>query len=317
MMAVANLYSNRQKELRGEYPDVYQYEELPNKFKVQVTQIIIDTIGKKPSYNQFGHSTVSLSEISFRRIHKILCKEYGVHSLAIVQGQTDIDAVLNFFMQTSSIEEAIDVIELTFRIINSFVRQNESEFKSQQSTIQTPTDAIIELNARFKQHGVGYEFVQNEIIRIDSSFLHSEVVKPTLHTLLLSPFLEGAKEEFLSAHSHYRHQRYKESLNDCLKAFESTLKAICIKHNWEHSPNDTSKRLLNICLTNGLVPAYMQEQFNQFLALLSSGVPTIRNKEAGHGQGTEVKNVSSDLVSYALHLTASNILFLSGCERKI
>lgn len=37
---------------------------------------------------------------------------------------------------------------------------------------------------------------------------------------------KGASQEFLAANEHYRHGRYKECLNDCLKAFESTMKII-------------------------------------------------------------------------------------------
>jgi hypothetical protein len=33
-MAITELFHKRQKRIRGEYPDVYQYEELPNKLKV-------------------------------------------------------------------------------------------------------------------------------------------------------------------------------------------------------------------------------------------------------------------------------------------
>ncbi|MFW2454327.1 AbiJ-NTD4 domain-containing protein, partial [Aliarcobacter butzleri] len=64
--------------------------------------------------------------------------------------------------------------------------------------------AINELNYRFKEHGVGFQFVENEIIRIDSELLHSEAVKPALK-LLNEKNYKGAQEEFLSAYEHYRH----------------------------------------------------------------------------------------------------------------
>lgn len=34
----------------------------------------------------------------------------------------------------------------------------------------TINDAIVELNYRFKQHNLGYEFVNSQIITIDSTF---------------------------------------------------------------------------------------------------------------------------------------------------
>ncbi|MEZ9347262.1 hypothetical protein AB4166_10465 [Vibrio splendidus] len=46
----------------------------------------------------------------------------------------------------------------------------------------------------------------------------------------------------------------------------------------------TAKKLIRVVgLDNGLIPTYLQEQFNNFSSLLESGIPTIRNKEAGHG----------------------------------
>ena len=42
-----------------------------------------------------------------------------------------------------------------------------------------------------------------------------------------------------------------------------------------------------------------------------SGVPTIRNKVSGHGQGMEVVEIPSYLAAHQLHLTATTILFLS------
>ena len=86
-------------------------------------------------------------------------------------------------------------------------------------------EAIAELNTRFREHGVGYQYESGEIIRVDSQLLHSEVVKPAL-ALLTSKEYEGANTEFLKAFEHYRKNDTKECLNECLKAFESTMKAL-------------------------------------------------------------------------------------------
>jgi len=50
---------------------------------------------------------------------------------------------------------------------------------------------------------------------------------------------------------------------------------------------------------------------------LESGIPTIRNKEGGHGQGVNISNVPEHFASYSLHLTASNLLFLMQCSEKL
>src|SRR5690606_17319237 len=132
-----------------------------------------------------------------------------------------------------------------------------------------------------------------EIIKISSQLIHSEVVQPAL-AFLQGENLQGANEEFLSAHKHYREGKYKECLNDCLKAFESTMKAICKAKKWTYDPNDTAKTLLGILYTNRLVPDYLQSHFTGLRSTLEAGVPTIRNKLGGHGQGPDKVEVPDE-----------------------
>jgi hypothetical protein len=49
--------------------------------------------------------------------------------------------------------------------------------------------------------------------------------------------------------------------------------------------------------------------FRRFTTLLT-GLATIRNKDAGHGAGTQVREVPECLASYPLHLAATNIVFI-------
>lgn len=300
-MSVFSLFSKRQKELRGEVPDVYQYNEISNKLRVQIIHIVEES---------FGNDNNSHVANLYKEIHQILCKEYGKFSLGN-KYDSDREAIFNFFLNEKNYEYVLDIIEIFFRAIQFVVKKSPHNFYSRK---QEPDDAINELNIRFKEAGLGYQFEEGELIKVDSQFIHSEVVKPVLELLGKNKDYRGASAEFLAAHEHYRHQRYKECLNDCLKSFESLMKSIHKKHSWTFNQNDTAKKLINGCLTNGLIPQYLQNQFSSINILLESGVPTIRNKEGGHGQGHEVKKVPEYLASYALHLTATNLLFLIKCE---
>jgi hypothetical protein len=177
-------------------------------------------------------------------------------------------------------------------------------------------EAIGELNSRLKEHGVGYQFTEGEMIRVDSELLHSEVIKPALR-LLNQKHYKGAHEEFLKAHEHYRHGNNKESLNECLKAFESVMKAICDKRRWAYPSGATSKVLIQTCLDNGLVPTFWQQHYSSLRSLLECSVPTGRNKLSGHGQGTAPVVVPNYLVSYMLHMTAASIVFLTEAEASL
>jgi hypothetical protein len=306
-VAIYNLFSKRQKKLRGEIPDVYVYEKLPVKLRVQIIHIIKDTIGQNKGSNRASRA--------YEFIHKSLCKEYGLFSLSKNSLESDEDAILEYFLDNEDYEKCLDIIELSFRIIQRYIGENYHLYKRNSTSSQEPNDAINELNSRFKEAGIGYQFESGELIRVDSKFLHSETVKPILNILGSAQAYKGANSEFLSAHEHYRNKRYKECLNDCLKSFESLMKAIHENHSWQYNKNDTAKKLINSCLTKGLIPEYLENQFASIRILLESGIPTIRNKEGGHGQGTKIVNIPEHLASYTLHLTATNLLFLTNCEK--
>ena len=307
-MAITNLFSKRQKKLRGEVPDVYQYENIPDQLKVQIIHIIRDALGKNKPY---GHKDL-VPEV-YKIIHKTLCREYGVFELK-ENCNDDERAVIDYFLQCKDYEKVLDIVELFFCFIDINVRT--PQYQSRAYLKSKPDEAIDKLNARFKEHVVGYQFESGQLIKIDSQFLHSDAVIPTLTILGKEKRFEGANEEFLKAHEHYRHGRYKECLVDALKAFESVMKAICEKQKWPYKQNDTAKRLIDICLKNGLVPQYLQTQLSNMQNLFESGVPTIRNKLGGHGQGTTSTKVDDSVASYALHLAASNIVFFAQLERE-
>lgn len=304
-MAIFQLFSKRQKSLRGEVSDVYQYNDLPNHFRVQVIHICRDAIGEDDGG---GHATKI-----YEYIHDTLCREYGLFTLRESRC-TYFEKVANFFLELKDSEKALDIIEITFKVIDNHVRENQhgifygSKLK--------PDDAIVELNQRFIEHGIGYQFESGEIIRMDSKLVHSEVVKPAL-SFLQGKIYAGANDEYLRAHEHYRHKRYKECLNECLKAFESMMKAICKQRRWKYSETDTAKTLLDICLKNGLIEPFWQSHFTGLRATLESGIPTVRNKTSGHGQGTDLTTVPPSIASYVLHLTAAILLFLANAEKDL
>ncbi|ABF07734.1 STM4504/CBY_0614 family protein [Cupriavidus metallidurans] len=299
-MGVFDLFSKRQKRARGEMPDVYAYDELPNPLRVQIVHIISDAFGT----DNYGSDHAGKA---YEFVKQTLCREFGVFEL-IKYPKSDQESVFNFFLQEPSVERALDVVELCFKIIHSFIPDNWSYLNNTRRKLDT-AEAVAELNERFKEHGVGYQFESGEIIRVDSEFLHAEAVKPTLAVLRDKGF-QGANEEFLKAHEHYRHGRYKECLVDALKAFESTMKTICSLRGWRTQPTDTAKNLISTCMSNGLFPAYFDSQFSSIRSLLESGVPTVRNKNGGHGQGTDPVAVPEYLARYTLNLTATTILFM-------
>lgn len=302
-MAILDLFSKRQKRLRGDVPDILVYNDIPHTLRVRIVHIIKDALGEGTYHTK--HKVSKMYEL----LQKSLCREYGQFILiGNDYSMSCEDQVLNFLLCKKETDKVVDVIELAFKMIDQIIRDDHDYSHLVRPRIN-PDEAISELNDRFKEEAIGYAFEGGKIIRIDSTYAHAEITKPTISLLSTRKF-KGANEEYVKAHEHYRNGRNKECLADCLKAFESTMKVICNEKKWPFKQTDTSKKLIQICFQNGIVPSFTQNQFTSLQNLLESGIPTIRNKLGGHGQGQSLQMVDDEMTRYALNLTGTNIIFL-------
>lgn len=303
-MAIFETFSKRQKRLQsGGRIDPYVYDKIPSALAKQVEFIISDTSGE-------------FRDDFLRSVLCIMRKEDPDNILY------DPFSIINFnpykLIIDGNADNFLDFIDIVF--LSLIV--NHSEDSSCRLSIgkngvtQSVPDAIDELNYRFREHGVGYQFVGHELVRVDNQVLHAEAVVPAL-TLLTRSGYEGAENEFQAAYKHYRAGEHRAAVVAANNAFESTLKAICKKRGWEHDNGATAGRLLKIVKDNGLYPDYLDKSFDQLLAALASGLPTVRNEEGGHGQGAEVRETPAHVVALALHLAAAKILFLVECEQAL
>jgi hypothetical protein len=127
----------------------------------------------------------------------------------------------------------------------------------------------------------------------------------------------GPSEEFLQAHEHYRAKRYPEAIAGALKAFESSMKGICNVRQWEYPEGATAKVLIDLIFSKQLLPSSLSSQFSGLRSVLESGLPTVRNKQGGHGQGKDPVTIPSHIAAYALHLAASNIVMLVEAHKAL
>jgi len=304
------LYSKRNKPVA----DVFLYDSLSKKLKTQI-YYVWDNFFAQLSQND---NNKNFAYQIWETIEKYLREEYGIKSLADTSSAAPRAKVESFFEHNNDIDKCLDVVEQVFIYINHSSELYRRMFKGiELHYTYSPKHAIDTLNKRFLENATGFEFRNNEIIRIDNKLLHQEIIIPTLHFLSTSAF-SNANEEYLKAHEHFRHGRTKECLNESLKALESTLKIICSLNDWTYDPaKATASTLIKIVLDNQLVPAFLQTQFSSLKTLLESGVPTLRNKLGGHGQGPEVIDVPMHYASYMLYLTGSTINFLVSCQQEL
>lgn len=316
-MAVFDLYSKRKKRLASQgKADVYQYDTIPGPLRVQIAQVVQDALGcwyiRDPGYYDLRPN--SPSSRWWQEIHDAIARENGVWHLGKNGSNPDIRCIEHFL--SADTDGALDFIELCFKVINFGIRKFAPVDLEHARVRVSADDAIEELNQRFREAGVGFQFTEGKIIRVDSEFLHSEAVKPAL-ALLHEAGFTGPADEFIRAFDHHRKCENKDAIADASNAFESTMKAICDAQGWKYQTKDTAKSLLDVLFNNELIPAELASHFAGLRSAMESGLPTLANRTSRHGQGTKPTEVPDHYVAYALHLVASNIVFLIGCHNAL
>jgi hypothetical protein len=144
-MSIFETYSKRlKKRERAGQPDVYKYDELPEALRTQIVHIWRSTLGQNRHL--------------WETIHDTLAREMGVFHLWGDHRHSSDAKCVQFVLSAPTLQ-ALDIIELSFRFVEDIYQYVEYPWSAQQQ----PRDAIDELNHRFREHGVGYQFVEGEI----------------------------------------------------------------------------------------------------------------------------------------------------------
>lgn len=101
---------------------------------------------------------------------------------------------------------------------------------------------------------------------MDSDYIYREAVEPAVNLLFEEGF-EGASEEFMNAHEHFKNKD-KEAVTEALKAFESAMKTIFIKKGWELPQKQTASPLITGLFAKELIPSNLQTQLKSLKMLL-------------------------------------------------
>lgn len=310
-MRVFDLFSKRQADAaKSGASDVYQYDDIPKNLRVQVKQIAIEAVGKVGAHGDRMIRGDEENDLWFQ-IERTYLREKGLEGIA--QGDFAGNRVLAF-MRECPTADWLDFLELVALGIE-IMAGDEHHYQRQTWQVSTPGQAAIdEINYRLRQAGVGYQLEGARLIRVDSQYVHAEVVKPAL-ALLSGQDFEGPRQEFLAAHKHYRAGEHRQAVAMAANAVESTFKAIFDQKGWAYQKGARISDLLKVARANALWPDYLDASFDQLVATIQSGLPKIRDNDASHGQGATPKNVPGYIAAYALHLAASKIVFITEAAK--
>ena len=269
-MGFMNFFALKVKKLvEGDNkPEVYQYDHLPIEFRRQVILIWINCIGSYSPPDFSGFLPPLAANPIWDKIHNFLARNVGEFYFGNERYNSFEQCQYFLLDSNTSFGKHLWFIECTFGFMeNNLPKIRQQQFGTRSNSFQSPEDAISELNDRFRQHNLGYQYNNGQIIRIDSGFIHTEIILPGL-SLLSNHDFQGAEEEFRNAHKHYQKQEYKDAIVDALNAFESTMKTICKKSEWSYSERATAKDLINVMFKNELIPNYLTTYFENLRLLL-------------------------------------------------
>jgi hypothetical protein len=274
-------YSERKRRLeKAGQPDVYIYHQIPEKLRNQVVHIWNDVLGEGREPRSYRH---------YALMEKTIAMAEGRSNLA---GNRSIPDACRAWLCSCGTDQAIDIIELSARIISGLGRK----------------DRIEEINYRFQQSAIGFQFEGGRFIKVDDQFVHAEVVKPAIGLLTSDSTYAAAAGEFMTAHQHYREGSNQDAVVAANRAFESTLKAISAKRKWTVEKGARASDLVKAVRQHGLFPAHLDNAFDSYIAMMKSGLPEIRNNSGGHGPAPGDAKVPDYIAAYAIHLSAANIV---------
>ena len=315
MVDLPDIFSRRGK---SDTCDVFQYDVISNKLRMQVLHILERHI--------FPIVPEDIWMTALETSRQELLEEYGRNMLAehnILEANVidPYNIVRNdcqrFFLHEQKTAFWLDLLELILRYLERFVKPETVQTtesvpitsydamptrSSGINQVDSFDKAISRLNARFKLDGFGFHYENGRIVRMDHMFTHTEMVLPAFH-LLGDKRFKNALDEFEKAHEHYRARNHKECVCSASDAVESTLKIICKHKRWgEHDKTKQGVLMNTVFKDNQLLPDYCKSGFQTLF--------NIRGQDAAHGQGSTASTLTEHMARYALHLAAANIVLL-------
>jgi hypothetical protein len=278
----------------------------------ELAQIFTACIGPGHASRVYDSTEPDNANAHWHTIATLLDREiesFGNHMPKSAGESAPYQWCMAFLMSEPRVADVLSLVEVCCRYLQVLANAPRHEQRAR-GAVEDPAQGLLEVNARFKNAGVGYQYEAGEIIRVDSQYVHGEVVKPASE-LLSAPEFEEANREFRLAHEHYRSGNLRDCNTAALRCMEAVMKAICDVRGWRYDAGATVEKLIAVVRREGLFPDYLGGYFDNLIGAMKAGLPKIRDRDGGHGAPPGQPKVPEHVAGFALHLTASNIVMLA------
>ena len=277
-MPIFDFYSSR-KAAGEQGADVWVYDQVSDKLRVRVSNIVKDALGTTREYANNSRGV-------YEMISNAVAHEHGRGEYLFGHDDGGWYNVHECLRAEPNIDVWLDLVQLCFRSIERLFGQLDQYGRAMREIQIAAKDAVAELNERFRRAGFGFRYESGQIFRVNSEFMHQQATVPALRLLSDARFT-GAEQEFRAAHDHLKAGEFKDCAVDALNALESTIKAICDAKDWTYQKGARATDLLKVLRKEKLFPEFADLSFEQLIATMKSGLPVVRNETGGHGQGAK------------------------------
>ena len=167
-MALLDLFSRREKRFRRrpkDVPEVYRYDDVPESLRVQILHILDRVLGDAAQVRD--KRAPDGPRQAYGVIVETLCKDFGVEALVGGRAASPRDhraELWEFLLGEQDIDRVLDAVELSFRCVDYVSRR--FEYLQRPKSEQLASEAISELNVRFREHRIGYLYRTGEIVKV-------------------------------------------------------------------------------------------------------------------------------------------------------
>jgi hypothetical protein len=140
-MGIIDLHSKRKKfEASQGKPDIYQYQMIPLPLRIQIVHIWRAALGHwfKSSSNPYAPTSQASQAWNF--IEKSIAKENGLWHLGVTAKNTDEQCIE--YLLTADTDGVLDIIELSFRVMDRVIRRFSTGNSTRQVFSRTPTTRL-------------------------------------------------------------------------------------------------------------------------------------------------------------------------------
>lgn len=247
-------------------------------------------------YNESSGPFEECSDTKDEAIHA-LKKAYGKDSLRVQDERTGRDrdaSSFEDFLVFAYPHNVLDALEGFYRLL-----PDDKKHRFQ-----------VELNSVLTEENSPWIMSDGRMYMVDSRFLNA--LKDQVEEEMMREGFLGAHEEFRDARSHLQAGDADDAIHKANCAFESALKSLL--NQKEGTADELLKRMRD---ETDLLDGVPDEAQKAIISKVLQGLPVLRHKLAGHGQGTEPVEVPRAFGDLAVNLAATYIKFLLELKREL